>query len=135
MKLDELEKIRLIAYDNALIYKEIIKRYHGKHIVRRNFEVGHQVLLYNFLMKLFPRKLKSKWSGLFLVHKVFANGAVKMHDSRDAYTLWWMNNDWRYIQEVRFHQRRYLWCSKNLRYLSQANDLKETLNGRQPISL
>ena len=34
----------------------------------------HQVLLFNSCLKLFPGKLKSRWSGPFIVTKVFPHG-------------------------------------------------------------
>ena len=36
------------------------------------------VLLYNSRLKLFPRKLKSKWSGPFKLIKVYPHGAVEL---------------------------------------------------------
>lgn len=36
------------------------------------------VLLFNSRMKLFSRKLRSKWSGPFMVHKVYPHGAVEI---------------------------------------------------------
>ncbi|KAL4331951.1 hypothetical protein GQ457_07G004190 [Hibiscus cannabinus] len=43
-----------------------------------------QVLLYNSILKLFPGKLKSRWSGPFLVHKVYPYGAVEIKKDEDA---------------------------------------------------
>lgn len=34
------------------------------------------MLLYHSRLKLFPRKLKSKWQGSFIVTKVYPHGAV-----------------------------------------------------------
>lgn len=39
LKLDELEVMRLSAYENALVYKERTKIYHDKKLVRRNFQI------------------------------------------------------------------------------------------------
>ena len=50
------------AYDNARIYKDKTKKWHDQKILRREFKVGELVLLYNSKLKLFPRKLKSRWS-------------------------------------------------------------------------
>ncbi|KAL4273433.1 hypothetical protein GQ457_13G016260 [Hibiscus cannabinus] len=46
--------------------------------------LGPQVLLYNSRLKLFPGKLKSRWSGPFLVHKVYPYGAVEIKKDEDA---------------------------------------------------
>ena len=67
LQLNELEEFRNEAYENAKIYKEKTKAWHDKHIARKEFEVGQRVLLFNSRLKLFPRKLKSRWSGPFTV--------------------------------------------------------------------
>ena len=83
LQLSELDEFRNEAYENARIYKEKTKAWHDKHIVRMEFEPGQQVLLFNSRLKLFPGKLKSKWSGLFTVVQVFPYGGVKiMHPEK-----------------------------------------------------
>ena len=42
------------------------------------FREGDQVLLFNSRLKLFPGKLKSRWSGPFVVKGVFPHGAVEL---------------------------------------------------------
>jgi len=78
LKLNELEEMRLRAYENALIYKARTKRYHDKNLVSRDINSWQLVLLYNSRLKLFPRKLKSKWFGPFLVKSVSPHGAVEL---------------------------------------------------------
>ena len=57
-----------------------MKAWHDKNIVRKEFETGQQVLLFNSRLKLFPGKLKSKWSGSFTIVQVFPYGGVEtMH--------------------------------------------------------
>ena len=63
LQMNELEELRNEAYDNARIYKEKTKKWHDQKILRREFKVGEQVLLYNSKLKLFPGKIKSRWSG------------------------------------------------------------------------
>ena len=65
------------AYDNARIYKEKTKRWHDKKF-RREFKAGEQVLLYNSRLKLFIGKLKSRWSGLYIVVTSTPFGAVTL---------------------------------------------------------
>ena len=60
LQLSELEELKNEAYENALIYKEKTKAWHDKHITRKDFEAGQQVLLFNSSLKLFPGKLKSR---------------------------------------------------------------------------
>ncbi|XP_019267190.1 PREDICTED: uncharacterized protein LOC109244536 [Nicotiana attenuata] len=70
LQLDELEEFRLHAYENAKLYKKKTKRWHDKHIQFREFEPGQEVLLFNSRLKLFPGKLKSRWSGPFVVEEL-----------------------------------------------------------------
>ena len=67
LQLNELEKLRNEDYDNARIYKDNTKRWHDQGILRKEFKVGELVLLYNSRLRLFPGKLKSRWSGPFTV--------------------------------------------------------------------
>ena len=76
MQLSELDELRLKSYESATIYKEKTKRWHDKHIHSKEFEIGQQVLLFNSRLKLFPGKLKSRWSSPFKVVKVYPYGAV-----------------------------------------------------------
>ena len=78
LQLSELDEFCNEAYENARIYMEKTKAWHGKHIVRKEFEHGQQVLLFNFRLKLFPGKLKSEWSGPFTVVQVFPYGGVEI---------------------------------------------------------
>ena len=58
LQLNELEKLRNEAYANARIYKDKTKKWNDQRILRREFKVRDQVLLFNFRLKLFPGKLK-----------------------------------------------------------------------------
>lgn len=72
------------AYENSRIYKEKTKAVHDKLIVRKTFEVGQKVLLYNSRLKLMPGKLRSRWTGPFIVIHVFPFGAVAIKDESNA---------------------------------------------------
>ncbi|KAL5550248.1 hypothetical protein UlMin_000424 [Ulmus minor] len=88
LQLNEMEEMRNDAYENARIYKEKTKAWHDKHILRRNFEVGQKVLLYNSRLRLFPGKLRSRWSGPFLVTKVFPYGSVEIsHETKGTFKV------------------------------------------------
>ncbi|XP_019250860.1 PREDICTED: uncharacterized protein LOC109229760 [Nicotiana attenuata] len=80
LQLDKLDEFRLHAYENAKLYKEKTKRWHDKRIQHREFEPGQEVLLFNSRLKLFPGKLKSRWSGPFVVVSVKPHGAVELRD-------------------------------------------------------
>jgi len=79
-QLHELDELRLHAYENALIYKEKTKLWHDRKIKPKVFLPGQQVLLFNSRLKLFPGKLKSRWSGPFVVKEVFPHGAITLED-------------------------------------------------------
>ena len=54
------------------------KKWHDQRILRREFKVGDQVLLFNSKLRLFPGKQKSKWSGPFTVVSSTQFGAVTL---------------------------------------------------------
>ncbi|KAL4366641.1 hypothetical protein GQ457_05G023660 [Hibiscus cannabinus] len=78
LELNEMEEFKNQAYGSARLYKEKTKRWHDQHILSQHFTEGQQVLLYNSRLRLFPGKLKSRWSGPFIVHKVYPHGAVEL---------------------------------------------------------
>ena len=83
LQLNELDELRLQAYESASIYKEKTKKWHDKKIIEREFVSGQLVLLYNSRLRLFPGKLKSRWSGPFKVKRVFPHGAVEIENLDD----------------------------------------------------
>ncbi|XP_060202837.1 uncharacterized protein LOC132631255 [Lycium barbarum] len=78
LQLYELDEFRLGVYENAKLYKKKTKRWHDKHIQHREFTPGQQVLLFNSRQRLFPGKLKSRWSGPFVVTRITPHGAVEI---------------------------------------------------------
>ncbi|KAL0846722.1 hypothetical protein Bca101_019968 [Brassica carinata] len=82
LQLNELDEIRMDAFENSRIYKEKTKAFHDRHILKREFKAGDQVLLYNSRLKLFPGKLKSRWSGPFVIKEVRPYGAIVLWDKQ-----------------------------------------------------
>ncbi|XP_057745096.1 uncharacterized protein LOC130962956 [Arachis stenosperma] len=80
LQLNELDEFRYSAYENAKLYKERTKLLHDKKIAIRFFEPGQRVLLYNSRLKIFPEKLKSRWSGLFVVTRASPYGHVEIQE-------------------------------------------------------
>ncbi|XP_012461426.1 uncharacterized protein LOC105781430 [Gossypium raimondii] len=78
LKLQELEELRLEAYDNSVIYKGKSKAFRDSKLIRKEFKVGEKVLLFNSKLKLFPGKLKSRWLGPFIITEVHHHGAIKI---------------------------------------------------------
>jgi len=83
LSLCELEELRDEEYECASSYKERMKRVHDAKIKRKTFAIGQRVWLYNSRAKLFPGKLKSKWTGPFLVVRVGNSGEVEIEDFDD----------------------------------------------------
>nr|GEY13434.1 reverse transcriptase domain-containing protein [Tanacetum cinerariifolium] len=78
LQLNELNELRDQAYENSLIYKEKTKKIHDSKIKRRISNVGDRVLLFNSHLKIFLRKLKTRWSGPFTINKVFPYETVEL---------------------------------------------------------
>nr|GEX46915.1 reverse transcriptase domain-containing protein [Tanacetum cinerariifolium] len=78
VQLNELNELRDQAYKNSLIYKEKTKRIHDSKVKDRIFNVGDRVLLFNSRLKIFSRKLKTRWSGPFTITQVFPYGTVEL---------------------------------------------------------
>ena len=57
------------------------KKWHDQRILRREFKAGDQILLFNSRLRLFPGKLKSKWSGPYTVVSSTNFGAVILKTS------------------------------------------------------
>ena len=67
LQLNEMEDLRNEAYDTSRIYKDKTKKWHDERILRKKLKTIELVLMYNSKLKLFPGKLKSRWSGLYNV--------------------------------------------------------------------
>ncbi|XP_050915636.1 uncharacterized protein LOC127130711 [Lathyrus oleraceus] len=87
LQLHELEELRNEVYENTKMYKERTKKWHDQKLQRKEFIEGELVLLFNFRLKLFPGKLKSRWSGPFLVHKVFPHVAIELKNPNNGGTF------------------------------------------------
>ncbi|WVZ16063.1 hypothetical protein V8G54_013629 [Vigna mungo] len=73
----ELEEMRLHAYESSKNYKEKVKYYHDKKLIKRASMPAQQ----------------SKWSGPFLIKKILPHGAVELTDpsSEDPQRSWIVN--------------------------------------------
>nr|GEX52269.1 protein NYNRIN-like [Tanacetum cinerariifolium] len=81
LQINELDEIRLDVYESSISYRERTKRWHDKWIeASTNYEKGDKVLLFNSRLRLFPKKLKSRWYGPFSVCKDMKNGAIELYD-------------------------------------------------------
>ena len=87
LQLNELEELRNDAYENSRIIKARTKAFHDKRIFQKIFEIGQKMLLYNSRLHLFPGKLKSKWSGPFVVKNVYSHGAIEIENPNNGVTF------------------------------------------------
>ncbi|XP_022843288.1 uncharacterized protein LOC111366826 [Olea europaea var. sylvestris] len=88
LQLNELDEFRMEAYEYSRLYKDRTKKWHDLHIQRQEFEVGQKVLLYNSRLKLFPKKLRLRWSGPYTVTKVLPCGAIEVsHKTKGTITV------------------------------------------------
>jgi hypothetical protein len=78
LQLQELEELRLDAHKNSRIYKEKSKLFHDKMLVRKQFEIGQKVLLYNSRLKFMPGKFRSRWVSPFIIVNVYPYGVVEI---------------------------------------------------------
>ncbi|XP_070018010.1 uncharacterized protein [Nicotiana sylvestris] len=77
-QLNELDEFQFHTYSSSSLYKDKMKYLHDKYARSKEFKVGDLVLLFNSGLRLFPGKLKSKWSGPFEVVLVTPFGALDL---------------------------------------------------------
>ncbi|KAK1602530.1 hypothetical protein QYE76_017961, partial [Lolium multiflorum] len=70
LQLSSLDEWRSEAYENAKLFKEKVKKWHDRRIIKREFNIGDKVLLYRSRLRFFAGKLLSKWEGPYVVEEV-----------------------------------------------------------------
>ena len=78
--MNELDEFLMKAYESSALYKEKMKKYHDQKIEKRDFMVGDLVLLFNSRLRLLSGKLKSKWTGPYMITQLFPHGAVELEN-------------------------------------------------------
>ena len=53
-----------------------MKKWHDKKLIRKEFKERDRVLIFNSKLRLFPSKLKSRWTGPLMVILVSLSGAI-----------------------------------------------------------
>ncbi|KAL6319981.1 hypothetical protein AAG906_037058 [Vitis piasezkii] len=87
LDLNELEEMRNDAYLNSKIAKARLKKWHDQLVNQKNLTKGQRVLLYDSKLHLFPGKLKSRWTGPFIIHQVHPSGVVELLKSNSIDTF------------------------------------------------
>ncbi|XP_022024900.1 uncharacterized protein LOC110925242 [Helianthus annuus] len=78
LQLHELEELRDEAYMRSLGYKEKMKRQHDSKLRgNKEFNPGDKVL-FNSRLRLFLGKLRSRWTGPYIVVHAFSYGTAKL---------------------------------------------------------
>ncbi|RDY09801.1 hypothetical protein CR513_05782, partial [Mucuna pruriens] len=86
-QLQELDELRMEAYENARIYKQKVKKFHDQKILRKDLHIGQKVLLFNSRLKLIAGKLRSRWDGPFVITNIFPHGAVQLKEEHTNRTF------------------------------------------------
>jgi hypothetical protein len=86
LDLSSLDEWRSEAYENARLFKEKVKQWHDRRILKREFHVGEKVLLYKSCLRFFAGKLLSKWEGPFIIEEVYHSSAIKIASLKDNTT-------------------------------------------------
>ncbi|XP_054797580.1 uncharacterized protein LOC129302711 [Prosopis cineraria] len=75
LQLQELEELRLEAYESSKLYK--------------HFQVGDKVLKFKtrLKLKLIGGKLQSKWEGSYIVEEIFDYGTLILKDPQSGLTF------------------------------------------------
>src|SRR4051794_16735503 len=60
LDLSSLDEWRNEAYENARLFKEKVKQWHDRRILKREFHVGEKVLLYKSRLRIFAREITLK---------------------------------------------------------------------------
>nr|GEW32265.1 reverse transcriptase domain-containing protein [Tanacetum cinerariifolium] len=68
--------LKHVDFDLKTIEKT--KKLHDSKIKNRIFNVGDRVLLFNYRLKIFSGKLKTRWSRPFTITQVFPNGTIEL---------------------------------------------------------
>ena len=82
--MNKLEELRPESYESSRICKERLKLFHDKTIARKTFEPNQKVLLYSSRLHMFPCKLRSRWTGPFVVKVVYPYGAVEIENPENG---------------------------------------------------
>jgi hypothetical protein len=86
LDLSSLDEWRTEAYENARLFKEKVKQWHDRRILKREFHVGEKVLLYKSRLRFFAGKLLSKLEGPYVIVEVYHSGAIKIASLKDDKT-------------------------------------------------
>ncbi|KAH9769486.1 Integrase catalytic domain-containing protein [Citrus sinensis] len=121
LQLAELEEIRNDAYENAKIYKQRMKVFHDKQIMRKSFTPGQKVLLFNSRLHLFPGESMDRNEILAKLHKRFPslpqNALLTIYKARSERMRLLIRNN--IPADIRWLRLKYDWQMKSLPHSCQ----------------
>nr|GEU33847.1 hypothetical protein [Tanacetum cinerariifolium] len=82
LQLNKLDEPRTKAYEYSQAYKERTKWWHDAKIMDKEFWEGGEVLIFNSRLKLFLRKLRTRWYGPYTISKVYSYGTVEVQAAK-----------------------------------------------------
>jgi hypothetical protein len=147
LQLCEMEELRLDSYESSRIYKEKTKIWHDRHILRKSFEPGQLVLVYDSRFHLFSGN-SSQGGSVHVLYKEF--GQMEQLKSRalpEGYSCLMDRGSNTIMLEILLPTQRrkknrsraliqmpqhQLFQLQHKRRGGQASDLKQALLGRQP---
>src|SRR3954466_9456531 len=80
MKLTSLDEWRSDAYESAKMFKEKVKKWHDRRILKCEFNVGDKVLFFRSHFRFSPGKLLSRLEGPFHIEEVYRSRAIKINN-------------------------------------------------------
>ena len=70
------DEFRNDGYEIARLFKEKVKMWHDRKILKQKFHAGEIFFLFNSHFKLFPGKLRSRWEEPYKIKEVHNLGDV-----------------------------------------------------------
>src|SRR3954470_1624203 len=80
MNLTSLVEWRSEAYESAKMFKEKVRKWHDRRILKHEFNVGDKVLLFRSCFRFSLGKLLSRREGPFHIEEVYRSGAIKINN-------------------------------------------------------
>ena len=88
LNLSSLDEWRSEAYENARLFKEKLKKWHDKRILKREFNIGDKVLLYRSRLRFFAGKYSLNGKDHSMLRKFIAQVLSKLTTSMERNLKW-----------------------------------------------
>src|ERR1041385_2367916 len=88
MNLTSLDEWRSEAYESAKMFKEKVKKWHDRRILKHEFNFGDKFLLFRSCFRFSPGKLLSRWEWPFHIEEVYRSSAIKLKNFEGQNLKW-----------------------------------------------